>query len=377
MHKTKYFFIIILLISMISMNFLLFFEPIFNFETRDKHQDDFFELDQIRISASEINIITPENKTYTEPMNGFYPATYGFENDENGIVPAEWVDSKEDPLMINEIITELDGHKKILHMDKGNTFGDNNNMVNYFKSAQQYGTIEFWARTTDVSKESSWHLKSGTFNQYSIAGIAMINNTFKIKNSTSWYSVPYTANSSQWYHIKIQFECGTGNHYGLTQYKWRLFVNNNQFGDYQMIQSRSDVSHILIHQNWAYANFHMYTDAIGYSWDLNYNLGDNLNEGLLISYESTITLEWKGYSLDNQPIQTILGNKTIPMPSEGLHRIQVIGNDSMGMLYQSDVRYFKIPSEPSEPMIYGYSLWVLIGIISVTSIIVIRRRNKK
>ena len=33
-------------------------------------------------SAGEITIVTPENKTYTGPDNGYFPATYGFENDE-------------------------------------------------------------------------------------------------------------------------------------------------------------------------------------------------------------------------------------------------------------------------------------------------------
>lgn len=32
-------------------------------------------------SAGEITIITPENKTYTQPDSRSYAATYGFEND--------------------------------------------------------------------------------------------------------------------------------------------------------------------------------------------------------------------------------------------------------------------------------------------------------
>ncbi|GAG53987.1 unnamed protein product, partial [marine sediment metagenome] len=37
-----------------------------------------------RASAGEIIIVTPENKTYTEPMSGYYPATFGFENEVDG-----------------------------------------------------------------------------------------------------------------------------------------------------------------------------------------------------------------------------------------------------------------------------------------------------
>ena len=305
-----------------------------------------YNLETPKSSAGEITIITPENKTYTGPMSGYYPATYGFENDEDGTIPDEWEEVKGDPSILNEIIAELDGHKKVLHMDKGDTYGDNNYLNQYFKSIQEHGTIEFWGRTTDTSQESSWHLKSGSFGQYSIAGVRIMDSSFQFKNSSEWYPVPYNANSNQWYHIKIQFECGTGNNYGLAQYKWRFFINSVQFGDFQMISSHSNVSHIIIHQNWRYDNFHMYTDAVGYSWDSNYNIGDNLNEGILFSYENTTNLDWKGYSLDGQTNKTIMGNTTIPVPDDGLHSIHMFGNDSMGTKYESNLRYFTVDTNP-------------------------------
>ncbi|MFX1278701.1 MAG: zinc ribbon domain-containing protein [Promethearchaeota archaeon] len=297
----------------------------------------------LKNSSQEINITSPENITYYKPMSGFFPATYGFENDEVGTIPEEWDDYKEDSLMINEIINELDGHKKVIHMDKGDTFGINNNLCQNFSSVQQYGTIEFWARTTDVNQESSWHMKSGTFNQYSIAGIRIMESNFQIKNTTTtWYPVSYTAYNNHWYHIKIQFECGTGNHYGLTQYNWRLFINNNQFGDFNMISSQSNVSHFLIHQNWRYYNFEMYTDAIGYSWDPNYNVGDNMDEGLLLSFEQKTALDWIGYSLDEQSNKTIIGNTTLPMPSNGYHNVQIFGNNTIGELFESGKTHFSV-----------------------------------
>ena len=41
-------------------------------------------------SDSEIVIVTPENITYTGPMNGYFPGTYGFENDLPGSDPYAW-----------------------------------------------------------------------------------------------------------------------------------------------------------------------------------------------------------------------------------------------------------------------------------------------
>ena len=75
-----------------------------------------------------------------------------------------------------------------------------------------------------------------------------------------------------------------------------------------------------------------YLDAIGYSWDPNYNIGDNQDEGLLLSFDNSTNLEWMGYSLDGQANKTILGNTTILMLDIGSHSIQVFGNDSLGSL---------------------------------------------
>jgi hypothetical protein len=91
-----------------------------------------------------------------------------------------------------------------------------------------------------------------------------------------------------------------------------------------------------------YGAYYGYWDAFGFSWDPNYNIGDNLQEGLLLSFETEFTPDWVGYSLDAQTNKTILGNTTIPFPNDGLHTIQVHSNDSLGMIYNSDLRYFLI-----------------------------------
>ena len=38
-------------------------------------------------SQPDIDIITPENATYTDPMSGYYTATYGFESDTSARLP--------------------------------------------------------------------------------------------------------------------------------------------------------------------------------------------------------------------------------------------------------------------------------------------------
>ena len=83
----------------------------------------------------------------------------------------------------------------------------------------------------------------------------------------------------------------------------------------------------------------LYIDSIGYSWDLDYSIGQNMNEGLLLTYYNNTTLNWQGYSLDGASNKTILGNTTIPIPTNGKHHIQVFGNDSIGENLKSIVLY--------------------------------------
>ena len=77
-----------------------------------------FALDKIlgKSPIGGINLITPENKTYTEAMSGYYPATYGFENDEEGNFPSGWIDNSTDPACTVEVIDQYDGHNKVMRL---------------------------------------------------------------------------------------------------------------------------------------------------------------------------------------------------------------------------------------------------------------------
>jgi hypothetical protein len=93
-------------------------------------------------------------------------------------------------------------------------------------------------------------------------------------------------------------------------------------------------------------NYEFYMDAISYSWDPDYTEGDNRYEGLLLSYDSSVTLDWQGYSLDGKANRTIFGNSTFPIPNDGVHSIQIFGNDSMGINIKSELRYFSTTTAP-------------------------------
>ena len=72
-------------------------------------------------------------------------------------------------------------------------------------------------------------------------------------------------------------------------------------------------------------------------------------------------MDWQGYSLDGQANKTILGNATIPMPVDGGHNIQVFGNDTMGTMYESNLRYFTVNTAPPDISINSPSDSQIIG----------------
>jgi len=152
-------------------------------------------------------------------------------------------------------------------------------------------------------------------------------------------------NADEWYHIRVDFRsAGAASYMGLSEDSFRVYLNGVPANTELSFTSVSNsVNHFLFQSGYsAYGpEFYSYLDAVGFSWDPDYNIGDNLNEGLLLSFTPD-NLDWMGFSLDGQSNRTILGNTTFPFPDDGDHTIQVFGNSSLGVLYQSNFLYFSV-----------------------------------
>ena len=208
-------------------------------------------------------------------------------------------------------------------------------MSNIFKSTPNCGTIEFWLAERFTSTPIQAQIRKIGIGQ--CFGIRIINDKFQFYDG-AWHNVGRLAVDREWYHIRLDFETSVGGYMGLSQWNWRLLINSESFGPYNF--STNAIPDFLQF----YANFGdlAYVDALGYSWDPYYNIGDNLYEGILVGLEYSPYLEWMGYSLDNQPYKPIKGNTTIPLPSNTSHSIQIFGNDSLSHNYYTELRYFTI-----------------------------------
>ena len=150
-----------------------------------------------------------------------------------------------------------------------------------------------------------------------------------------------------WHHIRVDFNIALG---------WQIQLDDTWYGSgyslpFEDSPTQLDSFGISSIYSGDHPNYGAWLDAFDYTWHPDYDLGDNLNEGLLLSYDNTTNLDWQGYSLDGQANRTILGNTTIPMPSDGHHNIQVFGNDTMGTVYESELRYFNVDVNPVDIII--------------------------
>lgn len=296
----------------------------------------YYSSDLKEFSVYHIGIISPENKTYTEPMEGYYPGTFGFENDINGRKPFDWI--LDETGGSGYIISNRRGHKKVLEInDTSNSASVK--IENQF-SITKNGTIEFWFITNNSNQ---WH-SIGIYDGPQATGILAIylrvqGGDLSYNDGSQWSNLRQIQENI-WYHIRIDLESSSGKYQNLIADTFDIYLNGISIGS--SLSFYTEVTQI--------ESFYMQTenngldysfclDAIGYSWEKNYEIGDNLQEGLLLGCTNSTNLNITHYSIDSQEKVRIYGNNTI-RPSDGTHNIQVFGNDSKGNQYASELKYF-------------------------------------
>jgi len=168
-------------------------------------------------------------------------------------------------------ISELDGHHAVLEMcDHNNTY--RTIISRDLNESQSYGTIEWWWRTTNAALTSDFHFRNGT---HDILGFRVSSNGMLYWDG-SWSSSIMSSSDNTWYHVRIDFECTNGGYNGLSQNKWRVYVQGSLYGDYDMAYLNSPVTQIIFRTGSTANGYYQYIDALGFSWDSNYTIGDNL-----------------------------------------------------------------------------------------------------
>lgn len=292
--------------------------------------------------AAELTVITPESKLYTGPMGGYYPATYGFENDEIGDDPSDWTVNETGGAV--QIIASHLGHTNVIELHE--TSDDLTEIYNNIGSKTS-GTVEWWA---SVNRIDDW-FELGIYDGDSTDGIHMSfanDGYLKYHDGSVWTVImPYSAN--MWYSFKVEWDSSTD---------WHLWVNgtsqdagmgyNYRNSPSSLNRVRFQISDTGVHQDQ-----YLYADAVGYSWDSNYKLGDNWNEGLLLGFELNSSIFRLDYSLDNQANVSIAGNTTLVLPKDGPHSIKVHGTTFFRDFAQSETKNFIVDTKIPEIVIHS------------------------
>jgi len=331
----KYYLLLLLLLA-ITFNFGIFSNSLKYTSITEESLDKKTELFDLKNSGPQINITTPENKTYYGPMSGYYPATYGFENDEIGEDPEEWNANEVGGTV--SVVAEIGDHKNVVDIYKTSQGSGISCFIEQTFPNQTDGIIEFWLRTGSTSKRIHFEVFEDS---KKIVSMSLYDNSMlRYHDLGNWY-YGFTYSANTWYRVLVDINMDTDT------YSFAVYDedgNLKQSGtDYTLYANNvgNNFNNVYFSAGNFFSGWHNYVDAIGYSWDTDYTSGDNIKEGLLLSYSNTTSLDWIGYSLDGQTNKAIIGNTTIPFPTnDGVHTIQVFGNDSLGTNYHSDVRYF-------------------------------------
>ncbi len=251
------------------------------------------------------------------PIEGYYPATYGFENDEDGTDPEGWTTSETYGDI--KVVSDIDDHNKVLEFHDTSS-GANVQAYNYFSEGVTSGTIDFWLQNSDATDEALFQIKYGST---LVIYFGIYDDAFRYKIG-SWFEILSPALDNTWYHIRVDFECNGDGYDGLAQYHWNIDINGIEYGDYAFISNVAEIDNICITSRKLDSNYYFYVDAIGYSWDPNYESGDNRLEGLLIDIEPK-GLGPLNYQLDSNPNVTFSDATVIPFPQDGSHTITVSG----------------------------------------------------
>ena len=293
-------------------------------------------------SDQNIAIITPLNITYVEPMNGYYPATYGFDNEKDGDFPSEWIDESTGAPSVVEVVSELAGHKKVLHYYGFTTHLPITKLD--LSSPQVSGSIEYYVYKDAGLKGFEIILRNSTGDYALRIGI-----DYQFDHKFIWRTSSSTAaefgagkfSLETWFHIRIDFNLVTN--------KFDIYLDGVKEVDQEdFFYEINSLQNIGFYETYNGGASNWYVDALSFSWDPDYTMGDNLNEGIFLSYENSTIHDWTSYSLDGSANKTIRGNHTIQMPDDGLHSIQIFANDSMGANHQSGVRYFTVKAGPPQ-----------------------------
>ncbi len=203
---------------------------------------------------------------------GTYLATYSFDNDYNDAVPSGWTDSSGDGCFA-KVIQNSANHEKVLHLhddSQSNIFI----IENEFDSTRESGTVEMWVRGTFDDFKSHYITLVDDAGQNGVF-LRIYGGKLEYKKPDHTFGYICLVDSETWYHVRLDFECGNGQYLGLAADKFYCWVDGTKKGPYSFNTALNSVNRSKFSSYSYHTGVDIYVDAVGYSWDPQYTIGDN------------------------------------------------------------------------------------------------------
>ncbi|MFX0105216.1 MAG: hypothetical protein ACFE75_06975 [Candidatus Hodarchaeota archaeon] len=297
---------------------------------------------------NQINVISPESITYTSPMEGYYPATYGFEDDTIGATGTaiSFIDYSNYGTKFT-VIDEFNGHKNVLRVE---SYGYD--ALHYFKSGITSGSMEYWfAGWTEKRYLQYLRVDTGNAIKFRCDSIGAGEDRFQYFNGIDWVDLA-EASDYEWFHIKFDFDCDTD--------KFNIWIDGIIVAsDIDFLTPGTEIANFYIEPDeWTGGTYYGYFDAFGFSWDTDYNTKENRYEGLLLNVTSEVDLGWMAFTYDGGALTTFNERKVIPFYDRGSHSIRIFGKDLAGVSYYSELLSYECSHEYAEGFLYAQSsIW--------------------
>ncbi len=223
-----------------------------------------------------------------------YPATFSFKNDVGSSGTSVGFVDWYDPIPSNppgggygymRVIAEQDGHQSVLqNMDTSVYAGGYGFQVSHvFITEIQYGTVELWVYKKDVGNYDAGCplvFRDGANNTLFAFNMDVNSDglvRFTREGETTTWEGLYSDDT--WIHIRFDFETReNGNYLNLGQYELNFWFDEVKKLDGVGFYYNSTLENIYWH-TLGYANeAEYYFDAMGFSWDEHYEVGQNLND---------------------------------------------------------------------------------------------------
>jgi hypothetical protein len=205
--------------------------------------------------------------------DGHYEATYSFLNEDKETTIAEWnenegwIDTSSAGLSPT-IINNMDGHHKVLQFYDSSTTKVGS-VINQWNNSYYTGTIELWARTSSTTDIATIIIRDGT-NADSLILRFDADGNMKYNDGSGYHTLG-TYQADRWYHIRFKWALIPHEEY------WNVWVDGQNIGTSLGVYGTPvAMDSLVIMTDQGSSDYYFYVDAIGYSFDPEYEIGDNL-----------------------------------------------------------------------------------------------------